>query len=88
MNLVQIINDEDYRASTLKDKLIQPNGLHVSIMDHIYDAGFICASCTVPLDDALKLLSQLQTEINVDPQIIILQKAAKILRADAKLCKI
>ena len=79
-------NAENYRSSILKDRLVQYYGDRVSIMDHSYEAGFICAS-SVPLGDALKMLSQLQKESDMDPKEVILQKAAKIIRADAKHCK-
>ena len=55
LNELSVENAENYRSSTLKEKLIQHYGTRISIMDHSYEAGFICAS-SVPLGDALNIL--------------------------------
>ena len=83
---LNVENAASYRSSSLKEKIAQHYGTRVCILDHSYEAGFICAS-SVPLGDAMKQLSHLKGNSEMDKKEIVLQKAAKILREDAKLCK-
>ena len=77
---------DEYRSSTLKLKLQQHFCKRISIISQSSGSGFICAS-TVPLGDALEKLKHLEVELHEDVKYHTLQCAAKILRADSKLCK-
>lgn len=73
-----------YRSHALKLKLQQHFGSCISILEQTWGSGFICAS-NVPLGDALEKVRRL--EDNMDEKYHILQKAAKIIRADCHKCK-
>ena len=56
---LQVKNDDDYRATTLKWKLKEKYGISIAIISQACGSGFICAS-TKPLGDALEKLRHLE----------------------------
>ena len=62
---LNVENAASYRSSSLKEKIAQHYGTRVCILDHSYEAGFICAS-SVPLGDAMKQLSHLKENSEMD----------------------
>jgi len=77
---------ESYKTTSLILKLQQHFGKKISIINQSSGSGFLCAS-SVSLGDALEKLRQLETEHCKDKKQHTLEKAARILKDDFKLCK-
>jgi len=76
------------RTSSFKQKLTNHFGDRIAVMEQNHGSTFVCPT-NVAFGDALqqlKVLQDWQDDVHIRNEAI-LNKAAKILRADAKICK-
>ena len=83
--LGECTGDISNKKCRLQNKLTSHYGDRLSIISQTSGSAFICAS-NIPLGDALTMLQKLQVQDSDEHTLLL--NAAKLLRKDAKKCKI